>query len=212
MDKALFSPLILKVAGASITPLVFFLPLALIVYLFTLWKQLKDEYPQRLVVNYSLQTLVAFTLIAFLTHSLGIGDYFFPTGFLGLIISSIIFSSLNKWNYWYILEKTVLPIIFSAILIFLGFFLTFGRISYPIHILFFIIAYLLLNLWSGYRSFAWYHSGKAGFLFLAPLMVVLLLESGLDFYLANGLYWRSLFLVFASLGIGLIIFIRSRKK
>jgi len=212
MEKALFAPLILKLAGFSITPLVLFLPLSLFIYLFNLWKRLKGEYPQNLIIGYSLQTAIAFILVGLLVYLFGGGDYLFSAGFLGLTIASILFSLMNKWNSWYILEKTTLPVIFSLILLLIGFFLTFGKIVYLIHFSFLIITYLLANLWVGYRSFAWYHSGKAGFLFLAPLAVIFLLESGLDFYLNNSLYWRGLLLGLGFLGTGLGIFIRSRKK
>jgi len=212
MDKALFPPLVLKVASFSLTPLIFFLPLALIFYLFSLWRSLKSEYPQNLIIRYGLQTSLGFVLASLLVYVLRGGDYFFPAGILSLAINAVFLSKLNKWNIWYILEKTTPTAFLSIALLLIGLFLASGRITYLIHGLFLLIAYLLAKLWVGYRSFAWYHSGKAGFLFLAPLGVVLFLESGLDFYLTNGLYWRGLFLGFSSLGVGALIFFRSRKK
>ncbi len=193
-------------------PLFFFIPLSLVIYLFTLWRKLKGEYPEKSIIYYSLLTGLTFILAGLLVFAFGGGDYFFPVGSIGLVIISLLLSRVNKWNSWYLLETTMPAGLLSILSLLLGMGLTFGKITYFIHALFVFISYLLARLWSGYRSFSWYHSGKSGFLFLAPLAIVFLLESGLDFYLGNGLYWRSLLMGLSSLGLGITIFIRSKKK
>lgn len=198
----MFAPLAWGVVG---------FPLALIIYLFSLWRKLKGEYPQNSIICYSLFTILAFILAGISAYALFDGDYFLLAGVIGLAITSILFSYSNKWNNWYLLESTTPAVLLSVITFLLGMAFTFAKMIYFIHALFLFITYLLKNLWNGYRSFAWYHSGKPGFLFLAPLAVILFLESGLAFYLTNGLYWRSLLLGLSSLGVGAIIFIRSKK-
>ncbi|MFH1601419.1 MAG: hypothetical protein ABIB61_00490 [Candidatus Shapirobacteria bacterium] len=210
MEKTLFSPLVWNFYGINFSLLFLFFPLGVIIYLFSLWAKFKGEYPEKMIISYSLFTLLFFALFALLPYFLGQKEYFLAVGLSGVIVSSIIASWQNKWNIWYMLESITPAILFLSGIILLGMSITFGRVSYFIQTLFFLIAYLSVKLAKGYRSFNWYRSGKAGFLFLLPLSIILVLEAGLDFSLSNGLYWRSLLSAAGATAGSVLLFYRAR--
>jgi len=216
VENAFFKVWAWQIGGLKITPLMIIFPLTVVYYLFQVWRKFKNDYPQEAIIRFSLYTLLAFILSAGLVWLLGGKELSLLFGLLSLIISAVFFCRAYKWNSWSFLEGIMPSLLVGGMMLVFGLIFSPEEVVYmkkqnaAIQIIFLFIAWVSTKLMAGYRSFSWYPSGKAGFLFLAPLIIVFLLEGGLDFYLRNGLYWQSLASGLVAAVAGTIFFIRAK--
>jgi len=209
-----------SIASIKITPFFWGLALASLISSFSFWRQLKEDFQEEKVFSLTL-LIFAFSLffsrLFYLVSHLQILNsspvsWFFPQDFgfslAGAFLGAVLAVNwrASKWekNAWEVLDALVLPFFYFLILGGTGYFLTkgnwwslayvglglLGRLSYP-------------WLKGSYRSFAWYKSGKTGFLisiygfglFFSFFSLAILKKGGL--YLDNwlGLFLASVFLI-----------------
>lgn len=159
---------------------------AILVFVYLTWRNLKDNYQEDVLVSYSWLSLIFFFIIARIAFGLinfGVWndswiswlavwnkpgmDYI--SGFLGLILFSIIFSKLNNLKVWPFTEDIIVnTLIFLSILILDEFFRNkFSLETGIFFILLVVMTFFAKFIKSKYRSLIWYKSGKKGFGFFA---------------------------------------------
>jgi len=226
---SLFKPLVWNWGFLTVTPFGFLFALGLISYLFLVWRRFRQEYPEEEVINFSLLTLLAFLSVGRLVYGLSHwsdwrkdpfswllfwqrGGFSFWGGGVGAVLAAVLFCQKKKWKVEYWLEGATLPFLIATTLSGLGLFLTTGKAIFLARIFALLLTILAVVLLSGYRSFTWYPSGKPGFLFLVALIILLLFEGGLDFYLTHRLYWRSILSWVGAGGAGVTLYFLAQKK
>jgi hypothetical protein len=150
--------------------------LALFLASFVFWRKLKEDYPNEEIFSLSILILI----FAFLG-----GRIFSLQGaFLGTILALILFSKIKKWDLWLAADALVFPMLIVGFVFFLP--------DWPKLLLFFIVGFLTQKIGKTYRSFAWYKSGKVGFLacfsiiaFFGPFLL-------LEIFFYKALYWKLL--------------------
>jgi hypothetical protein len=191
------------VGSITLTPFFWSLVVAVIISSFSIWRRLKEDYPEEVIFSSTLAAALSaflcsrllfvllhldqfgFSLINWL--ALPVGENFSLTGaFLGVISMGYWRNWRLKQNPWEFLDALTLPLLYFLTAGGLGAFLTEGQ--------FWSLAYLSLGFlglltypWfkKRYRSFAWYQSGKMGFLIsfysfwiFASLILLAFLKNG----------------------------------
>jgi len=209
MDKLDFGflPFVWNVAGLTITPYILVFPVCLLLYLFLVWISLSKDHAQEEVVSLSLGTVVVFFIGGRLVHMLlnlnsigfGIESWFSvksvgEINFLAGLALTFVYISVVCHNYrlstWYFLEKFVFPVSVVAFIIDLALFLSTAQTVYLGRTLIFLVILISGKLLSRYRSFVWYGSGRAGFLFFAIVAEYFFLAIVLSFFLPGFSYWQ----------------------
>ncbi|MFH1561486.1 MAG: hypothetical protein ABID04_02815 [Patescibacteria group bacterium] len=163
----------------------------ILIYLaFSWFRVLKEDQAIDEIIVFSLSFLFLTGLAFYLGLLLGLA---LPLVIIVGWFWVMIFARLRNWNPWLMLESMVFSLLICLLLENLVWLLlgrSFGiwfvlRAGVPVLI-------WLANLYLGrYRQFHWYTSGKVGFLFLADLMLLSVLSSGLDFYFSNRIEWAN---------------------
>ncbi len=171
-----------NLGSITITPLFWSLALAAILSSFSIWRQLKEDYPEEIIFSSTLAVALAaflgarllfvllnfnqfgFSLVNWL--ALPIGENFSLTGaFLGAVLLGFWRNWRLKQNPWEFLDALTRPLFYFLFATGLGAFLTEGErwsLAYLALGFFGLLNYPWLK--KKYRSFAWYQSGKMGFL------------------------------------------------
>jgi len=150
--------------------------LALILASFVFWRNLKEDYSNEEIFSLSILILI---------FAFSGGRFFsFLGAFLGAILALVLFSKPKKWNSWLVADALVFPMLIVGFVFFLP--------DLPRLLLIFMVGFLTFKIKKTYRSFAWYKSGKVGFLacFSAIAFFGLFLLLEIIFYKA--LYWKLL--------------------
>jgi len=231
MDKLDFHllPIAWRIGETTVTPFGIVAAISLILYLFLVWIALSKDHDQEDVVRLSLGTVLAFFIGGRLINIfLNINDYGFDINnwlnlrnigkinFLGGLVSMIAYMSVVYRSFhlsiWYFLEKLVFPVSIIALLINLSLFLTTAEVAFLGKGVIFIIILISSLFLSGYRSFVWYGSGKAGFLFFAVTGEYFFLAIILDFILSAFSYWQLVLNVVLLLASLMGVYFLSGKK
>ena len=85
----MFGPLVVKVGGFTITPILVAAPFIGAHYLFSLWKKFKDEHSDEAVIRFSLYTLFSFLFTLGIVLFIGGGEYALLLALLALILGAI---------------------------------------------------------------------------------------------------------------------------
>lgn len=191
--------------------------LGMLLFVYLVWRKLRDDYPEADLVAYGWVALLGFSLIgriAFGLSNWGVWNenwldwllWWEKPGsslgwsYLGLLLASWWWVRIKEWKLWSFLEDIV------PMVLVLMFWVTVGEVvaSWLDWRQILLIGVWLLagvvSWWFGgrYRSFVWYRSGKKGFVFLVVNILIWLSWAGLS---AN--YWK-LFLGLIS-GVGLVM-------
>ena len=166
-----------------------------VLYLYFIWRNLKDNYQSDKLIAYSWISLLTFIVAGRIVYWLinwgqweSFMDLFFvfkkpginlAGGYVGLLAMTIGFAQKNEWKVLSILEdmtNNIMVLIFGMWLGQINF-LKAGVGDLVICIIFFFC--ILVSVWvkNNYRSFVWYKSGKKGFRFLFVNIVFFLLLS-----------------------------------
>lgn len=200
-----FSPPLVSLGKFFITPFSISLAVGGVLYLFFSFIKLADEFSEDDAVSLSLGSFLCFVLGARVGFGLShfswwglnpliwlsfwrFGGFSFWGGFVGLLLFAALFALRKKWNVWYILEAILFPLVFLCLLTLLGMFLSTANLVYLWYFGLVFLVLLASIFLKNYRSFAWYPSGKPGFLFLSTLALFLFLSLILDFLTGNLLY------------------------
>jgi len=191
--------------------------IAIIIFLYLTWRNLKVDYPAEKLISFGWLSLLGF----FVFGRVGFGllnwgswvnwqdwlmvwqkpgmDYLIGT--LGFVLVSFLFSKVNQFKFFAFLEDNLKNFLIFLFIIMIDELIR-SRFEIKIvgYLLVFLITYLIaLWLFKRYRSFVWYKSGKKGFVLLFSSFLINLLTSGLLFWFKGGLV-----LVILSLIISLI--------
>ena len=226
--EEIIKPLAWNIGGLVITPFGLSFALALVFYLFFVWRQFAKEYDEQVIVQFSLVTSLGFifggrVFYGFfhftdwgfnLLNWLGFwyrGGFSFLGGALILFLTTVIFCQKKGWSSWQFVEGITRPVLLGATVIALGAFFTTGKSFGLMSCLGFAFVLGVSLLLAGYRSFTWYPSGRVGFLFLASLILICLFQGGLDFYQAGRLYFSSIGYWAVCLVSGVVLYFLSKK-
>jgi len=172
--------------------------LAVLFFLFQIFRKLKEDYDDEEVVKASLLGVVVCFSLWWLGKRYELGLFAI---LMGLVIVVFIFSHYYSWRFWEVLESAALP---GLVSLFIAKFIQWESAVY--------LLVILSNLvWRNYRRFSWYPSGKMGFLFLVNLAILSLFNILLDFWqqrLLKSVVWLVVFLI--CLGVALLL--SGRKK
>lgn len=164
--------------------------IGIVVFLYLLWRDLKESYDDQKIIGYSWLALLGFLFFGRLGYGLinwgvwnnDLSDWLmvwnkpgmsYMGGYFGLVLVSWLYTRNKQWKFLNFMEDLTKPF-----LILVGFMMIDEWIRSKftwqvlIYILMVILIYMLINWLAGkYRSFVWYKSGKKGFVLLSTNFV-----------------------------------------
>lgn len=168
------------------------------VYLFILWRNLKEDYPSAQIFSIGIQTIVSVILGALLAQFLSPSLHFrflvarelwFWGAVGGYFLSFSILVSRAKMRYWEVFQYGFLGILSAFFVLLLTLIPTSGVSAlYPL-VLIVISLGVFAVIQKNYRKFAWYRSGKVG---LAGIVAAAVFFMGRAVIAASGLTMLSL--------------------
>lgn len=184
-----------------------------VLYLYLLWRNLRDNYKDELLVVYGWLSLLVFLIGSRVTFGLlnwgkfeTFGQWFqistFPGMFYGGGVVAVLlmtwwFSEVNSWKIWSFLEDALQLFFGLLTVIVLGEWWSAGMdIRYLMVSLTMLFGLTLAWFFKGrYRSFTWYVSGKKGFAVGMTAAIIFLLLALEAFLFKEGLIILILYVV-----------------
>ncbi|MCW1948973.1 MAG: prolipoprotein diacylglyceryl transferase [Candidatus Shapirobacteria bacterium] len=159
---------------------------ASVVFLYLLWRNLRQSYDDQKIITYSWLALLGFLIFGRLVYGLinwgiwnnDLSDWLmvwnkpgmsYMGGYLGVLLVSWLYSRSQQWKFLNFTEDLVKPLLVLIGLMMVDEWVR-AKFSWQvlIYILMIILVYMIANWLAGrYRSFVWYKSGKKGFVLLA---------------------------------------------
>lgn len=204
--------------------------LGLVIFMYLLWRDLRDDYGDQKIINYAWIALLGFLVGGRVVYGLinwGVWNDSWISwlsvwnkpgtnylgSYLGLILASWLVALKNQWKFLSLMDDIVKPtLVLSSVLMFDEWLRSNFFIKSMIYLGLLMFDVVLVNwLKKRYRSFSWYKSGKKGFvvlfnnlLFFLAVFIVLII------YKDN---WFSTFLaLFISLISGVGLYILKKEK
>lgn len=147
----------------------------LVLAVFVFWRNLKEDFDQ--------EEVLTLALLAAVLGFLGFWGFSLLGAFSGVTVAVILWGKKKAWDIWLILEASVVPLLLVFIFGAVGAFLTGKDLKFLIlGLLGVLVLVLVKKVLAGYRSFAFYSSGKPGFIFLAAAAVFFSFLLGLAFW------------------------------
>lgn len=151
--------------------------LAISVFLFTLWRRLKDDYLPNQIFSTAFLSLMGVAILGGLSKYV-FGNWWFWLSLAGLIVGSILGLIKYRIRIYEYVDYITVPLMFWTFMLFLGDAVG-GQNWYSLILS--IISILILTLYyflnKNYRKFSWYKSGKIGFAGLASLLVYFMIRA-----------------------------------
>ncbi|MBU1130370.1 hypothetical protein KKE45_03585 [Patescibacteria group bacterium] len=163
--------------------------LSVFLFLYLVWRVLKEDYEEMRVVEFSWLCILFFFLggrifYGFLNWGVwneSIWEWFsfiersgfsYIGAYLFVLLFVFVFCWRVDWKIWNVLEDVTLPLL-SYLLLFLlsGYLLVVNNQTFFYLLSLLLTFVLILLLGKRYRSFYWYKSGKSGFLFFFANMI-----------------------------------------
>lgn len=159
--------------------------LGILVFLYLIWRNLKDNYDSQKIISYSWLSLLGFFIVGRIFFGLinwgvwntNLLDWVsvwnkpgmsYIGGFLGLGLISWIYCRTQQWKFLAFMEDVMKPV-----LILLWFLIAdeWLRAKFDLKVLIYLLILIVvyfISVWVSkrYRSFVWYKSGKKGFVLL----------------------------------------------
>lgn len=154
------------------------------IFLYLMWRKIREDYPDDEVVTMSWVTILAFLVggrLVFGLENWGVWNdnafrwimfwqnpgFNYVAGYLAMIGGSWWFMRLKKWKIASSLEDMVTPVLFLFTFFWIDEYVRSGFDFEVVKVAPFLVVTLVLGWWikRKYRSFVWYKSGKKGFLF-----------------------------------------------
>ena len=159
--------------------------LGIIIFVYLLWRGLKDNYDNQKIISYSWLALLSFLIVGRLTFGVinwgvwnsNLMDWVsvwtkpgmsYIGGYLGLLLLTWIYAKGQQWKVLAFGEDIMKPVlVWSWFLMADEWWRTKMDFKILVYLMILIVVYLI-SVWIGkkYRSFVWYKSGKKGFVFL----------------------------------------------
>ena len=176
-----------------------FRTIGLVIFMYLLWRDLRDDYGDQKVINYAWVALFGFLLGGRITYGLtnwGVWNdnwlsWFsvwnkpgtnYLGSYLGLVLTSWLVSIKNQWKFLSLMDDIIKPTLFFSSLLMVDEWIRSNfYLKTMIYLSLLVLDIVLVNwLKKRYRSFIWYKSGKKGFVllfnnFLFFLAVVIIL-------------------------------------
>lgn len=202
----IFPPLFLWIGSFNLSPLGIFAALGFILASFLLWRNLKEEYQEEEILNFTILIVLCgliFTRIFFILGHIGeVGldpakwflwnnypGFSLPGGFIGIALFANWWSRVKKWNRILIFDQLAVAGLSGLSLISLGVFLSTGLFDSLLYFLANLAVFLMtLIVMKSYRKLIWYKSGKPGFTASFATGLFFLLTGLVDFYSGNTVY------------------------
>lgn len=184
-----------------------------VLFLYLIWRNLKDDYKSEDLISYSWLALLGFFVGGRLIFGLlnwgiwndSIWNWFsflkykgsnLMGGYLFLLITTFLVTKYRGWKMWSFAEDGI------KIFLVFGFFLLIDELissKFSLEIILTLVVLLLgfvLAIWlqGKYRSFVWYKSGKKGFNFFAINFLVLLLLSFISIFFKERTFFSYFYL------------------
>lgn len=178
--------------------------LGIVVFLYLLWRNLRENYDDQKLITFSWLALLGFLIFGRFFYGLinwgvwnnDLIDWVLVTskpgmsyigGYLGLVLVVWLFSRKEQWKFLSFMEDLLRPFLAMMVFLMLDEFLR-SKFDF-ILILYLALLILLFPLFNffarRYRSFVWYKSGKKGFvllllnfLFFLTVSLILILFKG----------------------------------
>ncbi len=177
--------------------------LGLIIFMYLLWRDLRDDYGDDKVINYAWVALLGFLFGGRIVYGLvnwGVWnnswlDWLsvwnkpgtnYLGSYLGLVLVTLMVANKNQWKFLSLLDDIVKPtLIFSSLLMVDEWVRSDFYIRPMLFLTLLVVDIFFVNwLKKRYRSFAWYKSGRKGFVllfnnllfFLAVVIVLIILK------------------------------------
>lgn len=193
--------------------------LGIFLFVYLIWRNLRDDYEEDKIVTYSWVALLGFLVVGRVTYGLvnfGIWnnwiDWFsvwnkpgmdYVSGFLSIILVNFLFCKINIWKFWPFCEDSL-----NSVLIFLGFLLgdEFLRTKFDLQVGIYLLLIVLMVFFlklagDKYRALVWYKSGKKGFAFLSTTFLGFLALGLVSFYFKVNLIYSIIYWVISLLSI-----------
>jgi hypothetical protein len=206
--------------------------IGIIVFLYLVWRNLRDDYDNQKLISYSWMALLGFLVVGRLAFGLihwGIWNNNFADwisvwskpgmsyigGYLGLVLMTWINCKRNQYKFFAFLEDVLKPTLV------LSWFLLadeYWQSKFDIKVLIYMAMLVVIYFISGflkkkYRSFVWYKSGKKGFVLLSVnFLFFLMLTVDLILFKENLVNVILASLISLISGIGLFILGDVKKK
>lgn len=219
----------LTIGSLVVTPLFWALGLATFFSSFSFWRRLKDDFREEEIFTLTLLVLVAalfssrlfYLLFHFQDSGFSPLLWFFSGGerfslggaFLGAVLAINWQTSRLEKNAWEVLDALVLPLFYFLIFGGLGHFFNYANkqaLAYSLIGLLGSLSYPWLK--KSYRSFAWYKSGKTGFLISFYSFWIFLSLFSLAFFENHKLYWEKYFWLVLTLLSLIALYYRSERS
>ena len=159
---------------------------ASVVFLYLLWRNLRQSYDDQKIISYSWLALLGFLVFGRLVYGLinwgiwnnDLVDWLsvwnkpgmsYMGAYLGVLLVSWLYARSQQWKFLNFTEDLVRPLLVLIGLMMVDEWIR-SKFSWQvlIYILMIILVYMIANWLAGrYRSFVWYKSGKKGFVLLA---------------------------------------------
>lgn len=206
--------LTLTIGQLRITPFFWSLCLALVFSSFSFWRKLREDYKEEEIFGLSLfifvSSLFFFWLVFFLMDNTKLS---LVSVFCGAVLAVKAWSFRFKKNIWEILDGLTLPLLYLLFFGGIGLFLKTLKLWELEFSLTAVVSFALFEYsCKRYRSFAWYKSGKIGFLFLEVNCAVFLVLSMLAFFRRDALYWERFIMIFGCLLSAVVLYCRSERN
>jgi hypothetical protein len=178
-----------------------FRTIGLVIFMYLLWRDLRDDYGDQKIINYAWLAMLGFLFGGRIAYGLihwGVwndnwlnwlaiwskpGTNYLGS-YIGLVLVSWLMSSKNQWKFLSLMDDIVKPtLIFTCLLMIDEWVRTNFFIKSFIYLILLVFDVFLVNwLKKKYRSFIWYKSGRKGFvllfnnfLFFLAIFIVLIL-------------------------------------
>jgi len=158
----------------------------MLIFLYLLWRNLRDSYDDQKIISYSWLALLGFLVFGRLGYGLinwgiwnnDLTDWLavwnkpgtsYMSGYLGLVLISWLYAKKQQWKFLNFMEDLVKPFLALISFMMIDEWVR-SKFSWEvlIYILMMVLIYILSNWLMGkYRSFVWYKSGKKGFVLLS---------------------------------------------
>ena len=193
-----------------ITPFSFLTAIGFVLASFLFWRNLKNDFPEEEILSLTCWLAIGGILGARIVYALFQPQFFLQQplalffwskyggfsllgAFAGIFLILAIFARRKKWDVWQVLDQlaimSLMVFVFGAV----GSCLTNKEILNLVLAGAGVFCLLAKKLWlTNYRSFAFYPSGKIGFIGLSLIIIFFSLLLPLDFYKKNGLSWENL--------------------
>ncbi len=169
---------------------------ASVVFLYLLWRNLRQSYDDQKIISYSWLALLGFLVFGRLVYGLinwgiwnnDLVDWLsvwnkpgmsYMGAYLGVLLVSWLYARGQQWKFLNFTEDLVRPLLVLIGLMMVDEWVR-SKFSWQvlIYILMIILVYMIANWLAGrYRSFVWYKSGKKGFVLLASNFLFFLVLS-----------------------------------